>query len=231
MVQLDGIADEAAVAGSFYGALPAPVRSRLIEGATLLEVPASRLIFRPTDPHRRVGLLARGLARVFLTGPDGRQISTRYARVGSVISNISGPGATWLSLNVAAVTDSTVLELVPETLKALGVSDSRVAWALAEDLTRRLDDLYATLAANCFGSMTERVGRLLLDRAERDPVDQCLVVKMTQQELADDVGKVREMVARTLRELRVAGLIETRTGEVIILDADGLATLVGRWHR
>ena len=106
-----------------------------------------------------------------------------------MISNISGPGATRLSLNVAAVADSTVLELVPETLIALGVSDSGVAWALAEDLTRRLDDLYATLAANCFGSMTERVGRLLLDRAVRDPVDQRMVVEMTQQELADGVAR------------------------------------------
>jgi len=38
------------------------------------------------------------------------------------------------------------------------------------------------------------------------------------------------MVARTLRELRVAGLIETRRGEVIILDAERLAGLVGRWR-
>ncbi len=230
MVQLDGIADEAAIAGSFYGALPAPVRARLIDGATLLEIPAGGLIFRPTDPHRRVGLVLVGLARVFLTGPDGRQISTRYAKVGAVISNISGPGATRLSLSVAAVTDSAVLELVPETLIALGVSDSVVSWALAEDLTRRLDDLYATLAASCFGSMTERVGRLLLDRAVLDPVDQRMVVTMTQQELADGVGKRREMVARTLRELRVAGLLETRNGEVILLDPDRLAGLVGRWR-
>jgi CRP/FNR family transcriptional regulator len=45
---------------------------------------------------------------------------------------------------------------------------------------------------------------------------------ISQQELADAVGSVREVVARTLRELRVEGIVATSTDSVVILDAQRL---------
>jgi len=46
-----------------------------------------------------------------------------------------------------------------------------------------------------------------------------LVAKVSQQELADAVGSVREVVARVLREFRLAGLVATGPDSVVILDA------------
>jgi len=40
--------------------------------------------------------------------------------------------------------------------------------------------------------------------------------------LADAVGSVREVVARVLRELRVAGVIATAADRIVILDATRL---------
>lgn len=41
---------------------------------------------------------------------------------------------------------------------------------------------------------------------------------MSQQELADAVGSVREVVARALRDLRALGIVATSTDSVVILD-------------
>ena len=41
---------------------------------------------------------------------------------------------------------------------------------------------------------------------------------MSQQELADAAGSVREVVARVLRDLRVAGIVATMADSVVILD-------------
>jgi CRP/FNR family transcriptional regulator len=49
-----------------------------------------------------------------------------------------------------------------------------------------------------------------------------LVAHASQQELADAVGSVREVVARVLRELRLAGLVATLPDGVRILDPTGL---------
>jgi CRP/FNR family transcriptional regulator len=49
-----------------------------------------------------------------------------------------------------------------------------------------------------------------------------LVARGSQQELAEAVGSVREVVARVLRDLRHAGLVATGPDGVRILDPTGL---------
>jgi CRP/FNR family cyclic AMP-dependent transcriptional regulator len=46
-----------------------------------------------------------------------------------------------------------------------------------------------------------------------------MAARVSQQELADAVGSVREVVARVLRDLRVAGVVATSSDSVLILDA------------
>jgi CRP/FNR family transcriptional regulator, cyclic AMP receptor protein len=49
-----------------------------------------------------------------------------------------------------------------------------------------------------------------------------LEAQVSQQELAEAVGSVREVVARVLRDLRSVGLIATVPGVVRVLDPAGL---------
>lgn len=49
-----------------------------------------------------------------------------------------------------------------------------------------------------------------------------LFVPLRQQELADAVSTAREVVARTLRDLSAAGLVETSRRGVRLRDASGL---------
>ena len=49
--------------------------------------------------------------------------------------------------------------------------------------------------------------------------DDRLVARVSQQDLADAVGSVREVVARVLRDFRVAGIVATAADTVVILDA------------
>ena len=49
-----------------------------------------------------------------------------------------------------------------------------------------------------------------------------LVAQISQQELADAVGSVREVVARALRDFRAAGMVATTGDSVVILDATRL---------
>ena len=45
-----------------------------------------------------------------------------------------------------------------------------------------------------------------------------IVVPVSQQELADAVGTVREVVVRVLRELRRDGVVRTERDHIVILD-------------
>ena len=48
------------------------------------------------------------------------------------------------------------------------------------------------------------------------------MAQISQQELADAVGSVREVVARALRDFRAAGMVATTADSVVILDATRL---------
>ena len=45
-----------------------------------------------------------------------------------------------------------------------------------------------------------------------------LTVSVSQRELAEAVGSVREVVVRTLRDLRESGVISTHRDHIVILD-------------
>ncbi len=64
-----------------------------------------------------------------------------------------------------------------------------------------------------------------LDLAVDEQQDQLLVVRANHQELADAVGSVREVVARTLAGFRTAGYVATQTDGIRLLDPYALAHL------
>jgi CRP/FNR family cyclic AMP-dependent transcriptional regulator len=98
-----------------------------------------------------------------------------------------------------------------------GQTEPNVGWLMAQEVTRRLYDTLEALAGNTFGSLQQRVARHLLDLAASRQQGQGLVVRVTQQELADAVGSVRPVVARIIRELRVEGIITTSSDGIVIL--------------
>jgi CRP/FNR family transcriptional regulator, cyclic AMP receptor protein len=77
------------------------------------------------------------------------------------------------------------------------------------------------MAERALAPLRHRVVRQLFDAAERNGGSD-LIATITQQQLADGVGSVREAVARILFELRTAGLIETQQGRVVIRDPERL---------
>jgi hypothetical protein len=62
----------------------------------------------------------------------------------------------------------------------------------------------------------------LLDLAAAQPSAGELVATVTQKELADACGSVREVVARVLKELHTARLTAGSDGGIVILDAAAL---------
>src|SRR6476661_10849646 len=208
---------EDALAHSFLARLSPEVRDGLRAEGERADYPAGTTVYRAgSDP--RAALVVRGLLRVFLTSAEGRQVTVRYARPGDVLGIavlVGGPTST----SVQMVEPSSVFRIGARTLTAAARHDPRVSWAIAEELNRRLYDVLEQTAINAFGSVRQRIAAHLLDLASdgQRPRGR-LEAHVSQQELADAAGSVREVVARALRDLRTAGIVATAADSVVILD-------------
>lgn len=206
--------------GGFLSTLPEDAAERLLAGAIRIRVPAGALVYRE-DETPRVIVVIDGLLRAFLRSADGRQVTVRYARSGDVTGLglvLGGPGP----MSVQAMTSALVAAQRVDTLRSMLASDPRVARACAEELTRQLYLALYDLSEQAFLPVRQRIIRHLLDLATRGNGPH-LVVHATQQELADAVGSVREVVTRTLRRLRKEGMVETHRDEIVLLDPIALS--------
>ena len=146
---------EAALARSFLAGLPPEVTRELQAEGERADYPAGTTVYRPGSPPQ-AALVVGGLIRVYLTSPEGRQVTVRYARPGDVLGIavlVGGPAGT----GVQAVEPSSLFRISPRMLTAAARRDSRVCWAIAEELNRRLYEVLEQTAVNAFGSVRQRV--------------------------------------------------------------------------
>jgi CRP/FNR family transcriptional regulator, cyclic AMP receptor protein len=216
-----------AVSMSHLGGLPPAVLADLLAGALRRKVAAGSVTHREGEDAPHLELVMSGVVRVFVTAPDGRTMTVRYCRSGALIGVMSlfAAGFT-LPVTVQALVDADVLRLSPNAARAAADRDVRVARAfLAEQSERALNFVYE-IPGNAFATMRQRVARHLLDLAsERAPegalgheVGKGFTVTVSQQELAEAVGTVREVIVRVLRELREEGVIQTKRDGIVIVD-------------
>jgi len=197
--------------------LPVDTVEGLAANGQHLDVPAGATIYTEADAER-FAVIVFGLLRVYMHTSDGRQVTVRYVRRGGVLGApalVGGPAPVF----VQALTDSTVYFMDTAHVKRLAREDPGLAWVLAQECVHRLYDVLEELAGNTFATVRQRVVRHLLDLAASQPAsDGRLTARVNQQELADSVGSVREVVARVLHELRAAALVRTFPGRIEILD-------------
>jgi CRP/FNR family cyclic AMP-dependent transcriptional regulator len=200
-----------------WASLPSRTVDHLAAGGRLSDVLAGTTLYTEAEAER-FGIVVRGLLRVYMHTSDGRQVTVRYVRSGDLLGApalVGGPAPVF----VQAFTDSAVYMMDVARVKGLARQDATVAWIFAEETVRRLYDILEELAGNTFATVRQRVVRHLLDlAASRPPGDGRLAALVSQQDLANSVGSVREVVARVLHELRAASLVRTSPGRVEILD-------------
>jgi CRP/FNR family transcriptional regulator len=216
-----------AVSVSHLRGLPAEVLDDLMAGASRMRITAGSVTHREgeNDPH--LELVVSGVVRVFVTAPDGRTMTVRYCRPGALIGVMSlfatefaMPGAT------QALVDAELLIMSASVARRMGTRDVRVARAFLDELSERALNFVYEIPGSAFATVRQRMARHLLDLAsaragERAPdhrSGQELIVEVSQQELANAAGTVREVVVRILRELRQDGVVRTERDRIVLLE-------------
>jgi CRP/FNR family transcriptional regulator len=161
-----------------------------------------------------------GKVRLSRTAADGRE---------QVLAMI-GPGETFDAVplfdggpnpsSARAMSPVACLLLAREDLLALISRHPGLALSMLGAMAGQLRELVGLVEDLAFRTVRARLARQLLAEAAEGSAD------LTQQELAERAGTVREIAGRALRRLAEEGLVRLERGRVIVLDPAGLARVI-----
>jgi CRP/FNR family transcriptional regulator len=198
---------------------PDPILAPLAELAARarpLRVPAGTRLFDAGQPCPGFPLVDEGSVRVSLTAPDGRQLELYRVEPGEVCV----VSATCLFAHRAATATGearteTALRLIsPADFEAVCESDAVLRRYVMGLMAERLADLMALVEAVAFQRLDQRLAALLCARGPR--------LVATHQQLADELGTVREIVSRLLRRFERDGWVVLGRERIEVADAAAL---------
>jgi CRP/FNR family cyclic AMP-dependent transcriptional regulator len=217
-----------ALAASHLGGVPPDRLTQLIADAVPMDVRAGSTLRSEGEVGPHLELVVSGLVRMYLAGSDGRTLTVRYCRGGALMGAVSlfTPGYI-MPGSMQALIDTRLLVFRPGTVVALAATDHDVSHAFLLELADRVVSFVAEIQDGAFATVRQRISRHLLDLASQHQRGPKLVAPITQQDLADAAGTVREMVVRVLRQLRAEGTVETGRHGIVILAPDRLLAEIG----
>ncbi len=191
---------------------------RLLAGAQLLELATGTALFGAGAPCRQFPFVLQGSIRVAKVG-DGRELQLYRVGPGEscvLTSSCLVGGSDYPASGVVAA-DVKLVVLPRAAFDALMASHAPFRQYVFSLFAERLADLMSLVEAVAFHKLDRRVAAAILGRGR--------VVALTHQQLADEVGSVREIVTRVLRGFADAGWVQLARGSIELVDPGALRQL------
>src|SRR6516164_7248804 len=183
-------------------------------------------LFAEGDPCTGLYLVAAGKIRIFKLSSAGRE----------QILAVEGPGSSFAELPVfdggnypataSAMEDTEVLFISRKDFHNFCREHPDVGLKVIAVVGSRLRRLVGIIEELSFTTVRQRLITLILQLVEADgtPSKSGLHLELTKshQELAADLGTVRELISRNLSRLQAEGLLEVEGRNIIVKDLEGL---------
>jgi CRP/FNR family transcriptional regulator len=180
-----------------------------------LEYPNGRLIFLESEEATAIYIILEGEVKTYRTTPDGRQqILTRLFQ-GDVFNIVPLLiEQTQNQSNVEAVGQTRLLCIPKDGFFHLLETCPEFSFAMMQVLARRLQKMTAMVEDLSLHSVRARLAQFLILQAGKGKGEP----KYTQDEIAQEIGTVRDVVGRLLKIFEVEGYIHREGRKVILLD-------------
>lgn len=162
-----------------------------------------------------------GGTRTFKTSSSGRELLIYRVGPGSTCvftTQCLLAGGTFPAESVAEA-PTRLAALPAATFHGLMSDSPEFRRFVLEDYANLLSSMISLVDEVAFSSLDERLARRLVAIA-----DAAGVINATHQQLAADLGSVREVISRCLGEWERQGLVRTARGSIQILDREALAS-------
>ncbi len=181
-------------------------------------VQAGSIITLQGEEARFVYIVARGIIRARRLSPEGKELILYYMGPGRIVDLPSAVNGNHYTVTTDALTNVTLYALFSEEFRQIMAKDQLLALNLLKELANMARRLTIMVEEMALHTVRTRLARFLIQQAELKDQNK----HWTQAEIASQIGTVREIVGRILREFASLGLIARQGGQIVILNRDKL---------
>ena len=200
--------------------LPPARLARLMQAAAL-DLPAGAHVFAERQPCQGFPLLLAGSIKVVKQSSSGRELMLyRVAPGGScIITSSCLLGHSDYNARGIAESPLRLLLLPADLFGELMLEHAPFRDFVFHLFSERIGELMQLVEEVAFARLDQRLARLLLGRNEN-------VLNITHQQLADELGSVREIVSRLLKGFAEQGMLVLGREQVSIIDRARLRSVI-----
>lgn len=185
---------------------------------------SGEILFNEGEPCTGLHIVASGRARIFKVSAQGREHVLAIEGPGSSIAELPVFDGGKYPASASAAEDSEIVFISRKDLHGLCMEHPEIALKLLQVVGGRLRRLVGIIEELSFTTVRHRLISWLLREARSagHGATRSFTLSASHQELASQIGTVRELVSRNMARLQAQGFIEVNGREVTIVDLPGL---------
>jgi len=223
------LADSLQRAGLFSSLTPSELQ--LLAARTVRKLfSAGELLFSEGEPCTGLHIVVRGKVRIFKTSMNGREQVLAVEGPGSSVAELPVFDGGPYPASVVALEDSEIAFISRRDFHAYCIEHPDVALKVLAVVGARLRRLVGIIEELSFTTIRQRLVATLVKLAQTQGRQTAQGIEFrlpdSHQEIANQLGTVRELISRNLMRLQAEGLIEVEARHIVVKDMAGLNALL-----
>jgi CRP-like cAMP-binding protein len=188
---------------------------------------AGELIFSEGEPCNGLHIIARGTVRIFKASVNGREQVLALNGPGESVAELPVFDGGPFPASAVAVEETEMAFISRRDFQAYCMEHPEVSLKVLSIVGARLRRLVGIIEELSFTTIRQRLISVLvkLAQAEGKKTERGIefLLPATHQELANQLGTVRELISRNLMRLQAEGLLEVDARHIVVTDLKALS--------
>lgn len=189
--------------------------------AVLKKAEKNETILNEGDPAESLYILGSGRVEVFKLSSEGKKQTLRIILPGEAFAEVAMFSEDVYPAYADALSNCEMLAIPKREFIRLLKENSELSLRMISSLASLLKGFTGMVEDLCLRDVSARLAKFFLDRSTVEERD-FFLLEMKMGELAQRICTVSETLSRTLKKLRVRGIIDMKGKTITILDKETL---------
>ncbi len=188
------------------------------------------LLFSEGEPCNGLHIIAQGKVRLFKTSVNGREQVLSVNVSGESVAEIPVFDGGPYPASAVALEETEIVFISRRDFNAYCLEHPEVPLKVLTVVGARLRNLVGIIEELSFTTIRQRLISTLLKLAQSEGRKTARGIEFqlpaSHQELANQLGTVRELISRNLMRLHAEGLLDVDARQIVVKDVEGLSALL-----